>query len=51
MAGLTCLIQMAILTLNILLVALFVAGNTDFCGSVFETQVGEYRTENDIWHI
>ncbi|KAL9957136.1 hypothetical protein ACROYT_G038738 [Oculina patagonica] len=38
MAGLW-LTQLAIVTLNILLVILFVVANTDFCGSVFETQV------------
>ncbi|XP_078347708.1 uncharacterized protein LOC144632839 [Oculina patagonica] len=38
MAGLW-LTQLAIVTLNILLVVLFVVANTDFCGSVFETQV------------
>ncbi|KAL9957131.1 hypothetical protein ACROYT_G038733 [Oculina patagonica] len=38
MAGLW-LTQLAIVTLNILLVILFVVANTDFCGSVFETLV------------
>ncbi|KAL9957126.1 hypothetical protein ACROYT_G038728 [Oculina patagonica] len=38
MAGLW-LTQLAIVTLNLLLVILFVVANTDFCGSVFETQV------------
>ena len=35
------LIQFAIVILNILLGILFVLANKDFCGSVFETQVGE----------
>ncbi|XP_078356206.1 uncharacterized protein LOC144641019 [Oculina patagonica] len=38
MAGMW-LTQLAIVILNILLVVLFVVANTDFCGSVFETQV------------
>ncbi len=46
MAGLR-LIQLAIVTLNILLVVLFAMANTDFCGSVFETQVGEYKTNGN----
>ena len=33
--------QFMIVTLNILLGILFVLANEDFCGSVFETQVGE----------
>ena len=33
--------QFMIVTLNILLGILFVLANKDFCGSVFETQVGE----------
>ena len=40
MAGLW-LSQLVIVTLNILPVVLFVMANTDFCGSVFETQVGK----------
>ena len=35
------LTQYMIVTLNILLGILFVLANKDFCGSVFETQVGE----------
>ena len=35
------LTQFMIVTLNILLGILFVLANKDFCGSVFETQVGE----------
>ena len=35
------LTQFMIATLNILLGILFVLANKDFCGSVFETQVGE----------
>ena len=42
MAGLQ-LIQAVILVLNILLVVLFAMANMDFCGSVFEIQVGEYE--------
>ena len=33
--------QFATVTLNILLGIPFVLANKDFCGSVFETQVGE----------
>lgn len=40
MAGLF-LAQLAILAINIIFLTLFVAVNTDFCGSVFETQVGK----------
>ena len=39
MAGLH--LNSLILTLNILLVVLFAMANMEFCGSVFETQVGE----------
>ena len=35
------LTQFATVTLNILLGIPFVLANKDFCGSVFETQVGE----------
>ena len=35
------LTQFMIVTLNILLGILFNLANKDFCGSVFETQVGE----------
>ena len=35
------LTQFMIATLNILLGILFVLASKDFCGSVFETQVGE----------
>ena len=35
------LTRSAIVTLNILLGILFVLANKDFCGSVFETRVGE----------
>ena len=35
------LTQFAIVTLNILLRILFVLANKDFCGSVYETRVGE----------
>lgn len=38
------LIQLAIVILSILLVVLSVMANTDFCGSIFETQVGECKT-------
>jgi len=40
MAG-SLLTQLAFAALSILLGMLFVAANTDFCGSVFETQVGK----------
>jgi len=40
MAG-SWLTQLAFAALNILLGMLFVAANTDFCASVFETQVGK----------
>ena len=33
--------QFAIVSLNILLGILFVLADKDFCGSVFETRVGE----------
>ena len=36
-----CLAQLAILAFNIIFLTLFVMVNTDFCGSVFETQVGK----------
>ncbi|KAL9957011.1 hypothetical protein ACROYT_G038588 [Oculina patagonica] len=42
------LIQLAIVTLNILLVILFVVANTDFCASVFETQVDHALLYHDI---
>ena len=35
------LTQLVIAALNIFLGMLFVLANTDFCGSVFETQVGK----------
>ena len=35
------LTQLTFVTLNILLRVLFVMANSDFCGSVFETQVGK----------
>lgn len=35
------LTQVVFASLSILLGMLFAAANTDFCGSVFETQVGE----------
>ena len=41
-----CLTQLVIAALNILLGILFVAANTDFCGSVFETQVGKLTLLN-----
>ena len=34
--------QLAFLIFNIILVVLFALANRDFCGSVFETQVGKY---------
>jgi len=37
----SCLTQLVIAALNILLGFVFVAANTDFCGNVFETQVGK----------
>jgi len=40
MAG-SWLTQLAFAALNILLGMLFVAAKKDFCGSVFETQVGK----------
>ena len=45
MAGLG-LTRLAIVALDILLAILYVVANTDFCGSVFETQVGKpnYRS-------
>ena len=36
------LIQFATFTLNILWGILFVLANKDFCGSIFETRVGEW---------
>lgn len=35
------LTQFAIIAINFLLGVLFVRANTDFCGSVFETRIGE----------
>ena len=40
MAGLG-LIRLTFVILNIFLIILFVEANTDFCGSVFEKQVGK----------
>ena len=40
------LTQLVIAAFNILLGMLFVAANTDFCGSVFETQVGKLTLKN-----
>ena len=40
MAG-SWLTQLAMTALNILLGMLFVAANTDFCRSAFETQIGK----------
>ena len=36
-----CVARLAILAINIIFLTLFVMVNTDFCGSVFETQVGK----------
>ena len=43
MAG-SWLTQLAIVTLNLVLVILFVVRNTDVCGSFFETPVGKSET-------
>ena len=43
MAGIQWLAQLTLVTLNTLLVVVFVLANRDYCGSVFETQVGEYH--------
>ena len=45
MAG-AWLIRLAILILNISLITLLVMANTDFCGSVFETEVGKQAQLN-----
>ena len=37
------LVQLTVVTLNILLVIVFVLANRDYCGSIFETQVGRYH--------
>ena len=42
------LTQLVIVTLNIFLVVLFVAANKDFCGSVFETQLGKYNIATGV---
>ena len=42
MAG-VCLFQLAVAALSIFL-GIFVVANTDFCGSVFETQVGKLKS-------
>ena len=39
--GGVCLIQVAIVAFSIIQGTVFVEANTDFCGSVFETQVGK----------
>jgi len=40
------LTQLAIAAINIIFLILFVAANTDFCGNVFETQVGKLTHVN-----
>ena len=45
MAG-SWLTQLAFAALSILLGMLFVAANTDFCPSVFETQIGKLALAN-----
>ena len=41
-----CVARLAILAINIIFLTLFVMVNTDFCGSVFETQVGKLTHVN-----
>jgi len=40
------LTQLAIVAISIIFFILFVAANTGFCGSVFETQVGKLAQVN-----
>ena len=40
------LTKLAFVIFNIFLVVLFVVANGDFCGSVFETQVGKKEINN-----